>query len=119
MGLGPLSPIHGHFLRLTSPEYNHCQCSKCCTDTISNAATLNRHQALCKNHIESFVCRVTGFTIPLAHGRGLFYGPIGLLPFQEPINVVVGSPIAVEKYPGSNPHCSHTALCHNWGHDKG
>ena len=46
-------------------------------------------------------CRVTGFTIPLAHGRGLFFGPVGLLPFQEPINVVVGAPISVQHYSGS------------------
>lgn len=45
-------------------------------------------------------CRVTGFTIPLAHGQGFFFGPVGLLPFQEPINVVVGAPIAVKQYTG-------------------
>lgn len=48
-------------------------------------------------------CRLTGFTIPLAHGRGFFFGPVGLLPFQEPINVVVGAPISVEQHTGNCP----------------
>lgn len=55
----------------------------------------------------SLCCRVTGFTIPLAHGRGFFYGSVGLLPFQEPINVVVGAPMAVEQYTGD---CVYFAL---------
>ena len=46
------------------------------------------------------LCRATGFTVPLAHGRGFFWGPLGLLPYQEPINVVVGTPIPVQQYPG-------------------
>lgn len=47
-------------------------------------------------------CRATGFTVPLAHGRGFFYGPVGLLPFREPINVVVGGPLQVEQYNGTS-----------------
>ena len=49
----------------------------------------------------SLACRLTGFTIPLAHGKGFFFGPIGLLPFQEAVNVVVGQPIAVKQYAGN------------------
>ncbi len=47
-------------------------------------------------------CRATGFTVPLAHGRGFFYGPVGLLPFRESINVVVGGPLQVEQYNGTS-----------------
>ncbi|KAA6422675.1 MAG: diacylglycerol acyltransferase type 2A [Trebouxia sp. A1-2] len=50
--------------------------------------------------IQEAVKRATGFTVPLAHGRGFFYGPVGLLPFREPINVVVGGPLQVEQYNG-------------------
>lgn len=60
-------------------------------------STIARHPAV--------FCRLTGFTIPLAHGKGFFFGPVGLLPFQEPINVVVGAPISVEQYTGNCPVC--------------
>ena len=49
----------------------------------------------------SLACRLTGFTIPLAHGKGFFFGPIGLLTFQESVNVVVCQPIAVKQYAGN------------------
>ena len=45
-------------------------------------------------------CRATGFTVPLAHGKGFFYGPIGLLPFKAPVNIVVGEPIPLEHFNG-------------------
>lgn len=65
----------------------------------------------------SSCCRVTGFTIPSAHGRGFFYGSVGLLPFQEPINVVVGSPMAVEQYTGGclrfAPICFYPCFFHS------
>ena len=48
----------------------------------------------------SVACRLTGFTVPLAHGKGFFFGPVGLLPFQEAINVVIGQPVAVKQYTG-------------------
>ncbi|DBB00365.1 hypothetical protein WJX82_002505 [Trebouxia sp. C0006] len=50
--------------------------------------------------IQEAVKRATGFTVPLGHGRGFFYGPVGLLPFRESINVVVGGPLQVEQYNG-------------------
>ncbi|KAL3147396.1 diacylglycerol O-acyltransferase 1 [Trebouxia sp. C0009 RCD-2024] len=52
------------------------------------------------HQIQETIKQLTGFTIPLAHGRGFFFGPVGLLPFQEPINVVVGAPISVEQHTG-------------------
>ena len=52
------------------------------------------------SNYQALACRLTGFTIPLAHGQGFFFGSVGLLPFQVPINVVVGAPIIVEQYDG-------------------
>jgi hypothetical protein len=45
--------------------------------------------------------KLTGFTVPLAYGRGLFMRR-GLLPYPTPINVVVGAPLEVERYQGES-----------------
>lgn len=37
-----------------------------------------------------------GFTVPLAHARGVFNYDVGLMPYRRPINVVVGRPIMVQ-----------------------
>lgn len=50
--------------------------------------------------MQEAVKRATGFTVPLAHGKGFFYGPIGLLPFKAPVNIVVGEPIPLEHFNG-------------------
>lgn len=39
--------------------------------------------------------KVTGFTIPLFHARGVFNYDIGLMPYRRPLNIVVGMPIKV------------------------
>lgn len=39
--------------------------------------------------------KVTGFTLPLVRGRGVFQYSFGLLPHRRPITVVVGRPIEV------------------------
>lgn len=38
--------------------------------------------------------RITGFTVPLAHARGIFNYNAGFIPFRHPIVAVVGKPIA-------------------------
>ncbi|KAM3582145.1 diacylglycerol O-acyltransferase 1 [Umbelopsis sp. WA50703] len=37
---------------------------------------------------------ITGFTVPLAHARGIFNYNAGFIPFRHPIVTVVGKPIA-------------------------
>ena len=43
------------------------------------------------------VKRILGFTIPLFHARGVFNYDVGLLPYRQPVNVVVGRPILIEQ----------------------
>lgn len=79
----------------------------CCCPQLLCAASLNSKldKVLCSLQggvMFGATCRATGFTVPLAHGRGFFYGPVGLLPFREPINVVVGGPLQVEQYNGTS-----------------
>lgn len=41
--------------------------------------------------------------IPVLHGRGLFNYDIGLMPYRQEVNVVVGKPIQVNQLAGSRP----------------
>ena len=36
-----------------------------------------------------------GLGFPLFHGKGLLVSPVGVMPYQSPIRLVVGSPIEV------------------------
>lgn len=42
-----------------------------------------------------FLKKISGFTIPLFHARGIFNYDFGLLPYRRPINVAVGTPIDI------------------------
>eukprot|EP00386_Alphamonas_edax_P006154 GDKI01020012.1.p1 GENE.GDKI01020012.1~~GDKI01020012.1.p1 ORF type:complete len:317 (-),score=78.27 GDKI01020012.1:82-1032(-) len=41
--------------------------------------------------------KLSGVSMPLAYGRGIFQYWWGFIPFRRPINLVIGEPIAVEK----------------------
>jgi hypothetical protein len=43
------------------------------------------------------ITKLTSFSPPLFHGRGVFQYTFGLLPYRKPITTVVGKPIQVEK----------------------
>lgn len=45
---------------------------------------------------------VMGFTIPLFHARGVFNYDVGLMPYRQPLNIVVGKPIPVEQQTDRN-----------------
>jgi 2-acylglycerol O-acyltransferase 2 len=48
--------------------------------------------------LQLWAIKVTGFTIPLIRGRGIFFYDFGVLPQRRPLNTVMGEPIAVEKW---------------------
>ncbi|KAK9461124.1 diacylglycerol acyltransferase-domain-containing protein [Lipomyces oligophaga] len=50
--------------------------------------------------IQNFIKKITGFTLPLLHARGVFNYDWGLMPYRRPITLVVGKPIHV-------PYISH------------
>jgi len=41
------------------------------------------------------VKKLMGFTVPLFHARGVFNYDVGLMPYRQAVNVVVGAPISV------------------------
>ncbi|KAI3620198.1 hypothetical protein CBS9595_002165 [Malassezia furfur] len=45
--------------------------------------------------LQQNVKRMVGFTIPIIEGRGLFHASFGWMPYQRPINVVIGEPVQV------------------------
>ncbi|KAJ9068642.1 diacylglycerol O-acyltransferase 1 [Entomophthora muscae] len=47
--------------------------------------------------------KALGFTVPLYHGRNIFMYNYGMLPKRNPITIVVGSPIPVERDPEPSP----------------
>jgi 2-acylglycerol O-acyltransferase 2 len=51
--------------------------------------TLHKFQLLMK--------KVTGFTTPVFHARGVFNYDVGIMPYRRPMNIVVGRPIRVEQ----------------------
>lgn len=42
-----------------------------------------------------YLLKAVGLGFPLFHGTGLLISPVGVLPYQSPIRVVVGQPIDV------------------------
>jgi 2-acylglycerol O-acyltransferase 2 len=51
--------------------------------------TLHKFQLLMK--------KVTGFTTPVFHARGVFNYDVGIMPYRRPMNIVVGRPIKVKQ----------------------
>lgn len=49
------------------------------------------------------ILRLTGFTLPLPLGRGIFNYSFGILPRRVPLNVVVGAPLPVPKIAAPSP----------------
>ncbi|KAG9302851.1 hypothetical protein G9A89_009628 [Geosiphon pyriformis] len=47
--------------------------------------------------LQKKIQKLAGFTLPLAHGRGVFNYDVGLLPHRRPIVTVVGKPIEVQQ----------------------
>ncbi|KAI9290244.1 diacylglycerol acyltransferase type 2B [Umbelopsis sp. AD052] len=54
--------------------------------------------------------KITGFTVPLAHARGIFNYNAGFIPFRHPIVTVVGKPIAVPPLPEGESEPSEEQL---------
>jgi Diacylglycerol acyltransferase len=48
----------------------------------------------------SFLLRSWGYTVPAISGKGFLF-PVGVLPYQKRLAVVIGAPIHVDKYEGS------------------
>ncbi|KAH3683598.1 hypothetical protein WICPIJ_005445 [Wickerhamomyces pijperi] len=46
--------------------------------------------------------RVSGFTIPFFHARGIFNYDFGLLPYRRDVNIVIGEPIIVPFLPSAS-----------------
>lgn len=46
--------------------------------------------------------RILGFTVPLFHARGVFNYDIGLIPYRQAINIVIGKPIKVIQQGGKD-----------------
>jgi 2-acylglycerol O-acyltransferase 2 len=44
-----------------------------------------------------FFKKLTGFTTPVFHARGVFNYDVGIMPYRRPMNIVVGRAIKVEK----------------------
>lgn len=44
-------------------------------------------------HVQQWMTRTAGFTLPLFHGRGIFMYDFGILPYRKEVNTVVGKPI--------------------------
>lgn len=44
-----------------------------------------------------FFKKITGFTTPVFHARGIFNYDVGIMPYRRPMNIVVGRPVRVEK----------------------
>ncbi len=40
-----------------------------------------------------YLLKAVGLGFPLFHGTGLLFSPVGVLPYQSPIRIVVGKPI--------------------------
>ena len=40
-----------------------------------------------------YLLKAVGLGFPLFHGTGLLFSPVGVLPYQSPIRIVVGAPI--------------------------
>jgi 2-acylglycerol O-acyltransferase 2/2-acylglycerol O-acyltransferase 1 len=53
----------------------------------------DRHPLI--HRMQMTIKKTMGFTVPLFHARGVFNYDVGLLPYRQPVNVVVGRPIPV------------------------
>ena len=49
------------------------------------------------HRFQMLVLHVFKFTFPTLHGRGLLNDDYGLMPYRQPLIIVVGKPIRVEK----------------------
>ena len=63
---------------------------------------VSSHQHPLIHKFQMMVKRVLGFTIPLFHARGVFNYDVGLMPYRQPLNIVVGKPIPVEQQTDRN-----------------
>lgn len=52
--------------------------------------------------IQMIVKKFLGFTIPLFHARGIFNYDMGMMPYRQPVNIVVGRPINVVQQGGKD-----------------
>ncbi|XP_062494869.1 2-acylglycerol O-acyltransferase 1 isoform X4 [Pezoporus occidentalis] len=48
-------------------------------------------------NVQEKLQKIMGFALPLFHARGIFQYSFGLIPYRQPINTVVGSPIPVKQ----------------------
>ncbi|WFC95308.1 2-acylglycerol O-acyltransferase [Malassezia brasiliensis] len=55
----------------------------------------DNHEGSWLYSLQQNVKRMLGFTIPIIEGRGLFHASFGWMPYQRPINVVIGEPVQV------------------------
>lgn len=55
----------------------------------------DNHEGSWLYSLQQIVKRMVGFTIPIIEGRGLFHASFGWMPYQRPINVVIGEPVQV------------------------
>ncbi|KAI3628362.1 DGA1 [Malassezia furfur] len=55
----------------------------------------DNHEGSWLYSLQQHVKRLAGFTIPIIEGRGLFHASFGWMPYQRPINVIIGEPVQV------------------------
>jgi hypothetical protein len=55
----------------------------------------DRHPVI--HRMQMMIKKTMGFTVPLFHARGVFNYDVGMLPYRQPVNVVVGRPIPVQQ----------------------
>ncbi|BDD59790.1 diacylglycerol O-acyltransferase 1 [Monascus purpureus] len=70
--------------------------------------TSEEHPRLLK--VQLLLKQVFGWTMPMFHGRGLLGKWPGLLPYQRPLDIVVGRPVEVEQQ--DNPEEEYVDLIH-------
>jgi 2-acylglycerol O-acyltransferase 2 len=63
--------------------------------------TLHKFQLLMK--------KVTGFTTPVFHARGVFNYDVGIMPYRRPMNIVVGRPIKVKQQATGPPDAKYVS----------
>jgi len=49
------------------------------------------------HRFQLFFKKLTGFTTPVFHARGVFNYDVGIMPYRRPMNIVVGRPIKVHQ----------------------
>ncbi|XP_051009977.1 2-acylglycerol O-acyltransferase 1-like [Acomys russatus] len=58
---------------------------------------INNPKGSCLRTVQDTMQNLTGITIPLIYGRGIFQYSFGLMPYRKPIYTVVGRPIPVQQ----------------------